>query len=111
AVKHHLANAAVRLELAAPLVRRAAEAAARREATWRERASMAKAATSDAAGFTARVALQGHGAIGYAFEHDLHPGMKRTWALSAAWGDAAWHRARLAEAVLDRGLELEDGDG
>src|SRR4029079_3247685 len=58
AVKHHLANAATKIELAAPMVRRAAEAAARREATWRERASMAKACASDAAGFTARAALQ-----------------------------------------------------
>jgi alkylation response protein AidB-like acyl-CoA dehydrogenase len=111
AVKHHLANAAVRVELAAPVVARAATAAARREATAGERASMAKACASDAALFVARVALQCHGAIGYAFEHDLHMWMKRTWALAGAWGDAASHRARLAAAVLDRGLELEDGDG
>jgi len=26
--------------------------------------------------------------------------MKRAWALAAAWGDAAWHRARVADALL-----------
>jgi alkylation response protein AidB-like acyl-CoA dehydrogenase len=62
---------------------------------------MAKACASDAAMYTARVALQCHGAIGYSFEHDLHLWMKRAWALAAAWGDAAWHRARVSTAVID----------
>jgi hypothetical protein len=26
--------------------------------------------------------------------------MKRAWALSTAWGDAAFHRRRVADAVL-----------
>jgi alkylation response protein AidB-like acyl-CoA dehydrogenase len=62
---------------------------------------MAKACASDAAHRAARAALQCHGAIGYSFEHDLHLWMKRAWALAAAWGDAAWHRARVAAHVLD----------
>jgi hypothetical protein len=36
--------------------------------------------------------------------------MKRAWALAAAWGDPASQRARVAEAVLDQGLELEMGE-
>ena len=40
--------------------------------------------------------------IGYSFEHDLHLGMKRVWALVASWGDSAWHRERVARAILDR---------
>ena len=48
----------------------------------------------------ARLALQCHGAIGYSFEHDLHLWMKRAWALAASLGDAAWHRARVATALL-----------
>ena len=59
---------------------------------------------SDAAELVARQALQCHGAIGYSFEHDLHLWMKRAWALAAAWGDAAWHRARVADAVIDTSL-------
>lgn len=111
AVKHHLANALGRIEFAAPLVHRAAYAMAHREGAAAVRISMAKACASDAAAFVAKTALQCHGAIGYAFEHDLHLWMKRVWALAAAWGDAAWHRNRVAEAVLDGRLELELGDG
>ena len=45
--------------------------------------------------------LQCHGAIGYSYEHDLHLWMKRAWALSRTWGDASWHRDRVARAILD----------
>jgi alkylation response protein AidB-like acyl-CoA dehydrogenase len=110
AVKHHLADALGRVELAAPVVTRAAAALAGGEPARALRVSMAKACASDAAGFVARTALQCHGAIGYAFENDLHMWMKRTWALAAAWGDAAWHRRRVAEAVLDQGAWLEMGE-
>jgi alkylation response protein AidB-like acyl-CoA dehydrogenase len=110
AVKHHLADALGKLELAAPVVYRAAVALAHAEPARAVRVSMAKAVASDAASFVAGTALQCHGAIGYAFENDLHLWMKRVWALAAAWGDAAWHRARVADAVLDRGLELEMGE-
>ena len=57
---------------------------------------MAKAMASDAAALVARVALQCHGAIGYTVEYDLHLWLKRTWALSRAWGDSSWHRDRVA---------------
>jgi alkylation response protein AidB-like acyl-CoA dehydrogenase len=60
---------------------------------------MAKAMASDAATAVGRAALQCHGAIGYTVEHDLHLYLKRTWALARAWGDPAWHRARVAEAI------------
>jgi alkylation response protein AidB-like acyl-CoA dehydrogenase len=62
--------------------------------------SLAKALASEAAWQAARTALQVHGAIGYSYESDLHLWMKRVWALAAAWGDAAWHRARVADAIL-----------
>jgi alkylation response protein AidB-like acyl-CoA dehydrogenase len=61
---------------------------------------MAKATASDAAWQAARAALQVHGAIAYTTEYDLHLWMKRTWALAAAWGDAAFHRARVADFTL-----------
>jgi alkylation response protein AidB-like acyl-CoA dehydrogenase len=90
----------VAIELAAPLVHRAAYSLthADREATLH--VSMAKAAASEAALLASRAALQCHGAIGYSFECDLHLWMKRAWALAAAHGDAAYHRARVADAVL-----------
>ena len=101
AVKHHLATAHMRLELARPAVYRAAHSLAHADPEASTHVSMAKACASDAATLAARAALQCHGAIGYSFEHDLHLWMKRTWALAAAWGDAAWHRARVARAVID----------
>ena len=54
---------------------------------------MAKAMASDAARFSARQALQCHGAIGYTVEHDLHRYLKRTWiARPHPWRCRAWHR-------------------
>jgi alkylation response protein AidB-like acyl-CoA dehydrogenase len=104
AVKHHLADALVALELARPVVYRAAWSLARDQPTRPVDVSMAKAYASEAADRAARVALQVPGAIGYTWECDIHLWMKRAWALGAAWGDAAWHRRRIAVAVLDAGL-------
>jgi alkylation response protein AidB-like acyl-CoA dehydrogenase len=100
AVKHHLADALLAIEMARPVVARAAytvSAPAPRDASLH--VSMAKACASDAALLTARAALQCHGAIGYSFEHDLHLWMKRAWALAASWGDAAWHRRRVGRLI------------
>jgi alkylation response protein AidB-like acyl-CoA dehydrogenase len=101
-VKHPLAEARVRLEFARPATYRAADSLARSQPDRSVHASMAKALASDAADRAARVALQVHGAIGYTWECDLHLFMKRAWALSAAWGDAALHRARVLSAALAR---------
>jgi alkylation response protein AidB-like acyl-CoA dehydrogenase len=100
AVKHLLANAHLEVELAAPMVYRAAHSIAHAVIDRSLHASMAKARAGDAANQAARAALQVHGAIGYSFEHDLHLFMKRAWALAGAWGDAAHHRARCASAIF-----------
>jgi hypothetical protein len=100
AVKHLLANARVALEFARPATYRAAWSLASAQPSLSHDASMAKAMASDAADLAARVALQVHGAIGYTWECDLHFFMKRTWALSRDWGDAATHRRLVLEAVI-----------
>jgi alkylation response protein AidB-like acyl-CoA dehydrogenase len=100
AIKHHLADALLALEFARPVVYRAAYAMEHQLPSASRDVSMAKCYASDAASTVARKALQCHGAIGYTVEHDLHLWMKRVWALAAAWGDAAHHRARVADAVL-----------
>jgi alkylation response protein AidB-like acyl-CoA dehydrogenase len=100
AVKHQLADAHVAVEFARPLVYRAAYSLAHGGADGAVHVSMAKAAASEAALGAARVALQCHGAVGYSFEYDLHLWMKRVWALAATWGDAAWHRRRVADQLL-----------
>jgi alkylation response protein AidB-like acyl-CoA dehydrogenase len=100
AIKHHVADALLALEFARPVVYRAAYSVARGLPTASRDVSMAKCYASDAASLVGRHALQCHGAIGYTVEYDLHLWLKRVWALSAAWGDAAHHRARVAESVL-----------
>jgi alkylation response protein AidB-like acyl-CoA dehydrogenase len=99
AVKHHLADAAMAVRFAAPVVYAAAWELATGAPTASRTASTAKALASDAARLTARQALQCHGAIGYTVEYDLHLYLKRAEALSRSWGDAAWHRRRVAAAL------------
>lgn len=99
AVKHHLADAALQLELTRPAVHRAAWSVAHAAPTRARDVSMAKAMASDAAELVGRKALQCHGAIGYTVEADLHLYLKRTWALARAWGDSAHHTDRVAAAL------------
>jgi alkylation response protein AidB-like acyl-CoA dehydrogenase len=93
AVKHHLANAHKELAFARPPVWRAASTLEPLHV------SMAKAMASDAASFAGRQALQCHGAIGYTVEYDLHRYLKQTWVLARSFGDAAWHRDRIAKEL------------
>lgn len=99
AVKHQLADAALRLRFAAPAVYGAAWSLATDGPTAGRDVSTAKALASDAARQAGRTALQVHGAIGYTVEADLHLFQKRAEALARTWGDAAWHRRRVAEAL------------
>src|SRR5262249_23433727 len=101
AVKHHLANVALELEFARPLVYRAAWSVAHDDDARSVHVAMAKARASDAALLAGRVALQVHGAIGYTTEYDLHLWLKRAWALAASWGDAHCHDDRVGRAILD----------
>jgi len=101
AIKHMLANVQVRLEYARPVVYRAAHSVARNSGHRAVDVSMAKNAASETAEMAAKVALQVHGALGYTWEQDLHIWMRRAWSLEASWGTGAWHRARVADAILD----------
>jgi alkylation response protein AidB-like acyl-CoA dehydrogenase len=101
AIKHMLANVVVHIEFARPRVYRAAFSVANDAVTRAVDVSQAKLAACEAAVCGAKTALQVHGAIGYTWEQDLQIWMKRAWALDIAWGTGAWHRARLAAAILD----------
>lgn len=101
AIKHMLANLQVKLEYARPVVYRAAHSVARNGPHRGVDVSMAKSAASEAACEAAKVALQVYGALGYTWEQNLHIWMRRAWSLESAWGGAAWHRARVAHAILD----------
>jgi alkylation response protein AidB-like acyl-CoA dehydrogenase len=99
AVKHHLADATMHMELAAPAVWAAAYAVDSDSPERAAAVSVAKAAASDAATLAGRVALQCHGAMGYSCEYPLHMWMKRAWCLAAAHGTAAWHRDRIGRLL------------
>jgi alkylation response protein AidB-like acyl-CoA dehydrogenase len=101
AVKHMLANEKVKVEYARTLVYRAADSVANAVPSRAVDVSMAKIATAEAAVSTAKTALQVHGALGYTWEQDLHVWMRRAWSLDASWGSSAFHRKRLASAVID----------
>ena len=104
AVKHKLADVAVAVAFARPLVHRACYSLCYQLPTAARDASAAKAAAADAAELAARVALQVHGAIGYTEEAELQVWLKRVWALVPEWGDAHLHRQRVATALLDEPL-------
>lgn len=106
AIKHHLANIAVQIEFARPVLYRAAYALAQGHAGAATHVSHAKIAASDAALNAAESAIQVHGAMGYTYEVDLHYWMKRAWALIGAWGDRAFHLKRVDDAVLGGTLTL-----
>lgn len=99
AVKHQLADVAKALRFAAPAVYAAAWAIDTGDEHAARAVSTAKALASDAARLAVRNTLQCHGAIGYTVEYDLHLYLKRAEALSRTWGDAAWHRRRVAVAL------------
>ncbi|HKA84600.1 MAG TPA: acyl-CoA dehydrogenase family protein [Acidimicrobiales bacterium] len=65
-------------------------------------ASTAKAWCSDAALRVLASALQVHGGIGFTWEHDLHLYLKRGHLDAVAFGDATFHRTRLAQLLRSR---------
>lgn len=100
AVKHHLADVAVRLEMSRPLLHAAALSVRDVSVDSTRDVSAAKVACGDAAYRAARVALQVHGAIGYTLEHDLSLWITKVRALVTAWGTPAFHRGRVVDSLV-----------
>ncbi len=65
-------------------------------------ASTAKAWCGDASKRVLASALQVHGGIGFTWEHDLHLYLKRAQLDQISFGDAAFHRDRLASLLRQR---------
>ena len=99
AVKHQLADVAIGLEFARPLLDAASAALDGNGEHAARDVSAAKVACTDAARRAARTALQVHGAIGYTEELDLHLWLLKVRALAGAWGSQAEHRARVMAAI------------
>jgi alkylation response protein AidB-like acyl-CoA dehydrogenase len=97
AVSHRCAQMLLEVEGARSLSYWAAWALDHDPSTAARAASMAKAYASDAGFRVTASALQVHGGIGFTWEHDLHFFLKRAKANAHAFGDARWHRDRVAE--------------
>lgn len=110
AVKHHMANVAYKLEYAKAPLARAAYALANGLATAALNVSHAKIAASEVGEIAAKNSIQVHGAMGYTWEVDLHIFMKKAWALSNTWGDAAYHKHRVAEFILADDAKIGAGN-
>ncbi|HEX8283398.1 MAG TPA: acyl-CoA dehydrogenase family protein [Pyrinomonadaceae bacterium] len=63
--------------------------------------SMAKAYCSDAFREVANRGVQVHGGIGFTWEHDLQLYYKRSKSSETLYGDATYHRERVARRVVD----------
>jgi alkylation response protein AidB-like acyl-CoA dehydrogenase len=100
AVSHACAQMLLETEGARSAVLWAAWALDHEPETARLAASVAKAYASDAGRRVPASALQVHGGIGFTWEHDLHFLLKRGQANARMYGDARWHRDRVADAVL-----------
>jgi alkylation response protein AidB-like acyl-CoA dehydrogenase len=98
-VKHKCADMLVDIENAKSLTYYAAWACDERLADASLAVSMAKAYASDAARKVASAGIQLHGGIGMTWEHDLHLYLKRAKACEVAFGDATWHRERVAQLM------------
>jgi alkylation response protein AidB-like acyl-CoA dehydrogenase len=100
AVSHRCAQMLLETENARSAVYGAAWAADAEPESLPLAASMAKAYASDAGWRVPDASIQVHGGIGFTWEHDLHFFLKRGKANAAMFGDAKWHRERVADAVL-----------
>ena len=98
-VKHKCADMLIEIENAKTLTYYAAWAIDEGAADAALAAAMAKAAASDDGRKVCAAGIQLHGGIGMTWEHDLHLYLKRAKADEVAFGDAAWHRERIARLV------------
>ena len=98
-VKHKCADMLVEIENAKSLTYYAAWAIDENDPEAAMAVSMAKAAASDAGRKVCAAGIQLHGGIGMTWEHDLQLYLKRAKAGEIAFGDAGWHRERVARLI------------
>ncbi len=100
ALKHLMADVAVQIEYAKPVVNRAAYTLAVSPVRADFAVSHAKEAATRAALLASRNSIQLHGAMGYTWECNLHIWAKRAWALAREWGDEGFHKNRIHEWLV-----------
>jgi alkylation response protein AidB-like acyl-CoA dehydrogenase len=99
AVKHKLANMFVAIQRARALCIFAAATINEDDPRRTAATSAAKAAAGDCQKLVAQDAIQLLGGIGYTWEHDQHFFVKRAKVSDALFGNAAYHRQRIADEL------------
>ncbi len=102
AVKHRCADMLVDVEGMRSAAYHAAWAVGSGHADASIAASTAKTWCSDASRRVMASGLQVHGGIGFTWEHDLHLYLKRAQLDQVTFGDAAYHRERLAGLLRNK---------
>jgi alkylation response protein AidB-like acyl-CoA dehydrogenase len=101
AVQHKCADMLLMTESARSAAYYAAWALSVNDLAAPQAVSIAKAYCSDAAREVGNHGIQVHGGIGFTWEHHLHLYYKRAKASEIMFGDANYHRERLARLVVD----------
>lgn len=101
AVQHMCADMLLMTESARSAAYYAAWALTENDPAARTAVSVAKAYCSDAYREVANRGVQVHGGIGFTWEHELQLYYKRSKSSETLFGDATFHRERIARLVVD----------
>ena len=99
AIQHKLANIAVEVEGATSIVYYAAWTVDENDPGKTLAASMAKAWCSETYKHATFDGIQIHGGIGFTWDHDMHLYFKRAKSGQVTFGDADYHRERVAQLL------------
>jgi alkylation response protein AidB-like acyl-CoA dehydrogenase len=105
AVQHHCANMLLMSESARSAVYYAAWLMGNDPKQAPVAVSMAKAYASDSYREVGNLAIQVHGGIGFTWDESVHFYYKRAKACELMFGDATYHRERIARLIVDRASE------
>jgi alkylation response protein AidB-like acyl-CoA dehydrogenase len=108
-IKHKLADLYLEIEFARSAVQHAALAAARDSQELPLLASLAAAHCAQTYALAATENIHIHGGIGFTWEHDAHLFFKRAKSTQFLFGDAAFHRERIAAQLLGDGADQRSG--
>ena len=99
AIQHKFADMAVEVEGATALTYYAAWTVSENDPGRTMAASMAKAWCSDIYKHCAFEGVQIHGGIGFTWDHDMHLYFKRAKSSEVSYGDATYHRDKVAKLL------------
>jgi alkylation response protein AidB-like acyl-CoA dehydrogenase len=105
AIQHHCADILLMTESARSAVYYAAWVMGNDPKQAALAVSMAKTYASDAYREVGNLGIQVHGGIGFTWDHEIHFYYKRAKAAELMFGDATYHRERIARLIVDGATE------